>query len=48
MEVLSAFSSTIHVPNLSTPEHLLNVLEEVDLFTKQEMASLHGKLQGKR
>nr|XP_050868928.1 vesicle-fusing ATPase 1-like [Vespula vulgaris] len=48
MEVLSAVSSTIHVPNLSTPEHLLNVLEEVDLFTKQEMASLHKKLQGKR
>ncbi|XP_015609020.1 vesicle-fusing ATPase 1 [Cephus cinctus] len=48
MEMLSAFSTILHVPNLSTPDHLLAVLEEVDLFTKEEMASLHAKLQGKR
>ncbi|KAL0134353.1 hypothetical protein PUN28_001265 [Cardiocondyla obscurior] len=48
LELLSAFNTVLHVPNLSTPDHLLNVLEEVDLFTKQEMTSLHGKLQGKR
>ncbi|XP_025987829.1 vesicle-fusing ATPase 1 [Solenopsis invicta] len=46
--LLSAFNTILHVPNLSTPDNLLNVLEEVDLFTKHEMASLHGKLQGKR
>ncbi|OAD54678.1 Vesicle-fusing ATPase 1 [Eufriesea mexicana] len=48
MEMLSAFSTTLHVPNLSTPDHLLSVLEEVDLFSKDEMAYLHAKLQGKR
>ncbi|XP_078049968.1 vesicle-fusing ATPase 1 [Augochlora pura] len=48
MEMLSAFSTLLHVPNLSTADHLLSVLEEVDLFTKQELGSLHAKLQGKR
>ncbi|KAJ8668062.1 hypothetical protein QAD02_009725 [Eretmocerus hayati] len=48
MELITAFSHTIHVPNLSMPDHLLSVLEDVDLFTKEEMASLHAKLQGKR
>lgn len=46
--MLSAFSKILHVPNLSTPDHLLSVLEEVDLFNKNEIASLHAKLQGKR
>ena len=46
--MLSAFSTTLHVPNLSTPDHLLSVLEEVDLFSKDELVSLHAKLQGKR
>lgn len=48
LEILSAFNTILHVPNLSTPDNLLSVLEEVDLFSKHEMASLHAKLQGKR
>ncbi|XP_076642480.1 vesicle-fusing ATPase 1 [Halictus rubicundus] len=48
MEMLSAFSTTLHVPNLSTSDHLLSVLEEVELFTKKEIASLHARLKGKR
>ncbi|KOC60817.1 Vesicle-fusing ATPase 1 [Habropoda laboriosa] len=48
MEMLSAFSTTLHVPNLSTPDHLMSVLEEVDLFNKEELTRLHGKFQGKR
>ena len=48
MEMLSAFSTTLHVPNLSTPDHLLSVLEEVELFSKDEIVSLHAKLLGKR
>ncbi|RLU17046.1 hypothetical protein DMN91_011115 [Ooceraea biroi] len=47
LRLLSAFNTILHVPNLSTPDHLLNVLE-VDLFNDHEMSSLHGKLQGKR
>ena len=48
MEMLSAFSTTLHVPNLSSPDHLLSVLEEMDLFNKKEIVHLHAKLQGKR
>ncbi|XP_012226427.1 vesicle-fusing ATPase 1-like [Linepithema humile] len=48
LEILSAFNTVLHVPNLSTPDHLLSVLDEVDLFTKHELTSLHAKLQGKR
>lgn len=48
LEIVSAFNTILHVPNLSTPDHLLNVLEEVDLFSKHELASLHARLQGKR
>lgn len=46
--MLSAFTTTLHVPNLSAPDHLLSVLEEVELFSKEELVSLHAKLQGKR
>ncbi|CAK9815743.1 Vesicle-fusing ATPase 1 [Anthophora quadrimaculata] len=48
MEMLSAFSTTLHVPNLSNPDHLMSVLEEVDLFSKEELTRLHSKFQGKR
>lgn len=48
MELITAFSTLLHVPNLSTADHLLAVLEDVELFSKEEMAMLHGKLQGKR
>ncbi|XP_011501356.1 PREDICTED: vesicle-fusing ATPase 1-like [Ceratosolen solmsi marchali] len=48
MELITAFSTVLHVPNLSTSDHLLSVLEEVDLFTKEEMSSLYSKLYGKR
>ncbi|CAK9831689.1 Vesicle-fusing ATPase 1 [Anthophora retusa] len=48
MEMLSAFSTTLHVPNLSNADHLMSVLEEVDLFSKEELTRLHSKFQGKR
>lgn len=46
MEMLSAFTSVLHVPNLSTPEHIVNVLENTDTFTKQEIQSIYKKLHG--
>lgn len=46
MEMISAFTSTLHVPNLSKPEHVLAVLEESDLFTKQELSSLAKRMSG--
>lgn len=46
MEMLSAFTSILHVPNLSAPEHIIAVLEQSDAFTKQEMNYISKKLQG--
>jgi vesicle-fusing ATPase len=45
MEMLSAFTSILHCPNLSTPEHLIAVLEDTDCFTKQEVQSIYKKIQ---
>lgn len=46
MEMLSAFTSVLHVPNLSKPEHVIAVLEEFDLFNKQELSTLAKKMSG--
>nr|CAD7412325.1 unnamed protein product [Timema cristinae]CAD7431222.1 unnamed protein product [Timema monikensis] len=46
MEMLSAFTAILHVPNLSKPEHLIAVLEESDVFSKKEISSINKKLQG--
>lgn len=48
LELISSFKPILHVPKLSTPEQLLTVLEEVELFSKQELSTLQGKLHGKR
>jgi vesicle-fusing ATPase len=48
MEMLSAFTAVLHVPNLSEPKHLLNVLEESDAFTKQEVATIARSIEGRR
>ncbi|XP_043481586.1 vesicle-fusing ATPase 1-like isoform X1 [Leptopilina heterotoma] len=47
LEILSDFKTILHVPNLLTPNDLLSVLEEVDLFSKDELVNLHGKLLGR-
>lgn len=46
MEMLSAFTAILHVPNLSQPEHVLAVLEDYDIFTKQDMNMLAKKMHG--
>lgn len=46
MEMISAFTSVLHVPNLSKPDHVLAVLEEHDLFTKQDLATLAKRMSG--
>ncbi|KAL1464946.1 hypothetical protein WDU94_004546 [Cyamophila willieti] len=40
MEMLSAFTAVLHLPNLSTPEHLLNVIEESDVFSKKHVQEI--------
>lgn len=46
--MLSAFTYTMHVPNLSQTEHIMAVLEETDVFSKQELDIMAKKLRGKK
>uniref|UniRef100_A0A3B3HJ75 Vesicle-fusing ATPase n=1 Tax=Oryzias latipes TaxID=8090 RepID=A0A3B3HJ75_ORYLA len=48
MEMLDAFSTTIHVPNISTGEQLVDALELLGSFTDKERASIAHQLKGKR
>lgn len=45
--MLTAFTSVLHVPNLSHAEHVLAVLEDCDLFSKGELQAI-GKKMGNR
>lgn len=47
--MLSAFTATLHVSNLSKPEHVLQVLDEQpDLFSKDDIATLARRMSGHR
>lgn len=48
MEMLSAFTSILHVPNLSQSEHLMTVLEESLVFSEHELKSVAKHIKGKR
>lgn len=48
MEMLSAFTAVLHVPNLSQPEELITVLEQFDLFTKQDIHKIYNQISGHR
>ncbi|KAJ8932437.1 hypothetical protein NQ314_014651 [Rhamnusium bicolor] len=48
MEMLSAFTAVLHVPNLSKAEHLLSVLEASDVFSNQELKKIAHMVHGKR
>nr|WIM01502.1 vesicle-fusing ATPase 1-like [Limnephilus lunatus] len=46
MELLSAFTAVLHVPNLSHGDHLLSVLEESDVFSKKDLKAIQRQIQG--
>ncbi|XP_065352960.1 vesicle-fusing ATPase 1-like [Cloeon dipterum] len=46
MEMLSAFTAVMHVPNLSTPEHLLTVLKESNAFSQHDLANIAKNVKG--
>lgn len=48
MEMLTAFTSVLHVPNISQPEHVIAVLEDCDIFSKGELQAIGKKMAGKR
>lgn len=48
LEMLSDFLAVIHVPNLSKPEHVINVLEQSDIFDKADLQSIGRQMQKRR
>lgn len=48
MEMLSAFTAVLHVPNLSHAEHLCAVIEESDVFSKSECDKIAKKIRGRK
>lgn len=46
--MLSAFTAVLHVPNLSQPEHLLSVVEELETFSKVEVETIAREAIGRR
>ena len=53
LEMVSSFTTVLHVPNLSQSEHLINVLSYLNAngatscFNQQEVAKIHRKIQGR-
>lgn len=48
MEMLSAFTAVLHVPNLSKPDHIINVIKETDVFSEKDISQIAKKIQGQR
>ena len=48
MEMLSTFTTVLHVSNLSTAQVLKKVLQEVDVFTKNEIEIIYNKIGNRR
>uniref|UniRef100_A0A8C4SJ13 Vesicle-fusing ATPase n=1 Tax=Erpetoichthys calabaricus TaxID=27687 RepID=A0A8C4SJ13_ERPCA len=48
MEMLDAFSTTIHIPNIGANEHLMEALELLGNFKDQERATIAQHMKGKR
>lgn len=48
MEMLDAFSTTIHIPNICTGEQLIRALEELGSFDDRELASIAKAVKGQK
>ena len=48
MEMIPAFTDILHVPNLSTPDHLMKVVKHMGVISPQGMEELSSKLAGRR
>ncbi|EFA10100.1 vesicle-fusing ATPase 1 [Tribolium castaneum] len=48
MEMLSAFTAVLHLPNLSKADQLLTVLENSEVFSQQELKKISQQVHGKR
>ncbi|KAL3854360.1 hypothetical protein ACJMK2_013632 [Sinanodonta woodiana] len=47
MEILNIFRTKIHVSSITSSEHLINVVENIDAFTSNEIEQLKKKINGK-
>uniref|UniRef100_A0A8C6U3Z9 Vesicle-fusing ATPase n=1 Tax=Neogobius melanostomus TaxID=47308 RepID=A0A8C6U3Z9_9GOBI len=47
MEMLDAFSTTIHIPNISSGKYLIKALKELGSFGDKELAMIAQAVQGK-
>lgn len=48
MEMIPAFTDVLHVPNLSSPEHLLKVIKDSGVIGQKGLAELEDKLNNRR
>nr|XP_061807558.1 vesicle-fusing ATPase-like [Nerophis lumbriciformis] len=48
MEMLNAFSTTIHVPNISSGEQLIEALERLESFQEKERAAIANAVKGQK
>ncbi|KAH7983724.1 hypothetical protein HPB52_013978 [Rhipicephalus sanguineus] len=48
MGLSPSFTAVLRVPNLSLPQHVLAVLEDVDCFSKAELDQIAKHLEGRR
>ncbi|KAK9679734.1 ATPase family associated with various cellular activities (AAA) [Popillia japonica] len=48
MEMLSAFTGILHVPNISNAEFLLAILDYLEIFTGDELKHIAKNVQGRR
>lgn len=48
MEMASVFANKVHVSSLTTSEHLLNALEDLQAFNRKEMDEIARRVNGKR
>ncbi|KAM6450038.1 vesicle-fusing ATPase isoform 1-T1 [Liasis olivaceus] len=48
MEMLDAFSTTIHIPNIATGDHLMDALELLSGFKDKERSTIAQNVKGKK
>ena len=47
LDMLSAFNVTLHVPNLSRPEHVMAVAERSEVLSSEGLTDLKKQIEGK-
>ena len=48
MEMIPAFTDVLHVPNLSTADHIMHVIRRTGIIGEHGIATLSQKLSGRR